>query len=506
MPVQAANNVIQDGDSLAAVDLGSNSFHLVVARYEHGDLRVIDRLREVVRMAMGLKPDGTLEPDRHKLALACLARFGQRLRELPSSRVRAVATNTVRRLRAPRAFLLTAETALGHPIEVVSGREEARLIYLGVAHGVPASRHRRLVVDIGGGSTEFIIGQQLQAQETESVQMGCVASTLRFFADGKVTRKRWQKALTDIELELQQFAADYRAIGWSEAIGSSGTVRALGAVCRAMGSEQGITRECLSKVCDHIIDAGEMERIELPSLSDERKPIIAGGALILDAVFRSLGIEQMRVCDTAMRDGLLYDMLGRAEHRDPRVQSIDAFARRYNVDERHARRVEGTALGLFDQVMVAWNLGATHRDWLSWAARVHEVGLAIAHSQHQLHGAYLIANSDLYGFARQEQQVLAFIVRAQRRGVPLDELNALPERLAGPASRVAVLLRLGALLHRGRTADSFPDIRLKAGDRTLKLTLPRTWLDTHPLTRADLEQERKHMSKLGIRLLLVAAD
>ena len=236
MPVQPANNMIKDGDSLAAVDLGSNSFHLVVARYEHGDLRVIDRLREVVRMAMGLRPDGTLEPDRHKLALACLARFGQRLRELPSGRVRAVATNTVRRLRSPRAFLLTAETALGHPIEVVSGREEARLIYLGVAHGVPASRNRRLVVDIGGGSTEFIIGQGLQAQETESLQMGCVASTLRFFADGKVTRRRWQKALTEIEMELQQFAADYRAIGWGEAIGSSGTVRALGAVSRAMGA------------------------------------------------------------------------------------------------------------------------------------------------------------------------------------------------------------------------------------------------------------------------------
>jgi len=503
----AANNVINEGDSLAAVDLGSNSFHLVVARYEHGELRVIDRLREVVRMAMGLRPDGTLEPDRHKLALACLARFGQRLRELPSSRVRAVATNTVRRLRSPRAFLLTAETALGHPIEVVSGREEARLIYLGVAHGVPASRHRRLVVDIGGGSTEFIIGQGLQAQETESVQMGCVASTLRFFADGKVTRKRWQKALTDIEVELQQFAADYRAIGWSEAIGSSGTVRALGAVCRAMGrGDHGITRDCLDEVCERIIDAGDMERIALPDLSEERKPIIAGGALILDAVFRSLGIEQMRVCDTAMRDGLLYDMLGRAEHRDPRVQSIDAIARRYNVDERHARRVEGTALALLEQVQVAWNLGATHRDWLSWAARVHEVGLAIAHSQHQLHGAYLLAHSDLYGFARQEQQVLAFIVRAQRRAVPLDELNTLPERLAGPAIRVAVLLRLGALLHRGRTVEAFPDIRLKAGERTLKLTLSRSWLDGHPLTRADLEQERKHLTKVGIRLLLVAAD
>ncbi|MFN7552338.1 MAG: exopolyphosphatase, partial [Pseudomonadota bacterium] len=205
------SSILQEGDSLAAVDLGSNSFHLVVARYEHGDLRVIDRVRETVRMALGLRPDGTLDPERHRRALSCLARFGQRLRDLPPERVRAVGTNTVRRLRNPRAFLLPAETALGHPISVVPGRAEARLIYRGVAHGLPRSRERRLVVDIGGGSTEFIIGCEFAALETESLQMGCVASTLRFFDDGKLTRKRWQRAQTEIEVELQQFAAAYRA-------------------------------------------------------------------------------------------------------------------------------------------------------------------------------------------------------------------------------------------------------------------------------------------------------
>jgi exopolyphosphatase/guanosine-5'-triphosphate,3'-diphosphate pyrophosphatase len=491
---------IRDGDSLAAVDLGSNSFHLVVARWDHGEIRIIDRLRDTVRMAMGLRPDGSLEPERNRRALACLARFGQRLADLPSGRVRAVATNTVRRLKAPRAFLLTAETALGHPIEVVSGREEARLIYLGVAHGLPQSRNRRLVVDIGGGSTEFIIGQGFEPRATESLQMGCVASTLRFFAEGKITRKRWERARTEIEVELQQFAADYRGMGWSESVGSSGTARALGSIGNALGHGEDITPSGLEEIRERLIDAGDVERVKLPGLSDDRRPVIAGGAVILDTVFAALGIARMRVCDTAMREGLLYDLVGRAEHRDPREASMNGLARRYGVDAGQAARVERTALGLFDQVASEWELDDEHRSWLVWCARVHEIGLAIAHSQHHVHGAYLIGNSDLFGFTSQEQQALAVVIRAQRRAIPVENLNTLPERLARPAARIVILLRLAALLHRSRRPEQLPKIALTASDRALKLALPQQWLDAHPLTRADLEQERKHLAELNQRL------
>ncbi len=501
----ATNAEVAEGESLAAVDLGSNSFHLVVARHEHGELRVIDRLRDTVRMAQGLRADGTLEPERNRRALTSLARFGQRLRELPSARVRAVATNTVRALRSPRAFLLTAETALGHPIEVVSGREEARLIYLGVAHGIPPSRFRRLVVDIGGGSTEFIIGVGMDPLETESVQVGCVASTLRFFGDGKLTSKRWQRAQTEIEVEFQQFSAAYLSRGWSEAVGSSGTVRALGAICQGLdGGDAGIQRDTLDEVCQRIVAAGEIARIKLPSLSDERRAVIAGGALVLQSVFRSLGLQRMRACETAMREGLLYDLLGRAGHSDPREASVTALARRYGADAAQAARVETTALALFAQVKTNWELDDTHRDWLIWCCRVHEIGLAIAHSQHHVHGAYLLAHSDLFGFTRQEQQTLAFIVRAQRRAVPLAELNALPERLAEPAGRLAVLLRLAALLHRGRTGEVPPRMTLKAGDKLLRLALPKDWLGTHPLTGADLETERKYLDEMRLKLQVVA--
>ena len=496
-----AHSDIHDGELLAAVDLGSNSFHMVVARYEHGEPRVIDRLRDSVRLAAGLRADGTLEPNRRDKALEWLARFGQRLRALSSKRVRAVATNTVRRLAQPASFLGPAEQALGHPIEVVSGREEARLIYLGVAHGIPESPHRRLVIDIGGGSTEFIIGQHFEALEKESLQMGCVASTLRFFRDGKLTQKRWKQAQTEIAVELQQFAADYRTQGWGDTIGSSGTIKAIGSVMQTAGwCDTGVTWSGLERMRDAVLDCGSIERLRLPGLAEERAGVLPGGLAILEAAFVALDLKQMRICDTAMREGLLYDMIGRAEHRDPRAASIAALAQRYAVDRGHAARVEQTALALFDQVSDDWQLGSAERDWLSWAARIHEIGLAIAHSQHHVHGAYIIENSDLAGFARHEQQVLAAILRSHRRKPDEAVLRALPERLRRPTARVTTLLRLAVLLQRGRAADPAPPIELAADDKLVQLRLARSWLDAHPLTRADLEQERDYLKQFDLKL------
>ena len=498
---------IRNGELLAAVDLGSNSFHLVVARYEHDDLRVIDRLRDSVRLAAGLRADGTLEEGRRDKALACLARFGQRLRVLPHERVRAVATNTVRRLAVPASFLGPAEEALGHPIEIVSGREEARLIYLGVAHGIPESSDRRLVIDIGGGSTEFIIGQHFEAIEKESLQMGCVASTLRFFDDGKLSAKRWHRAQTEIAVELQQFAADYRAQGWSETIGSSGTVKAIGSVAQAAGwCDTGITRVALWRIRDAIIACGSIDKLRLPGLAEDRVGVFAGGVAILEACFAALDIKEMRVCETAMREGLLYDMIGRAEHRDPRTASIDALALRYAVDRGHASRVEETALALYEQVGVDWQLNRDAFDWLTWAARIHEIGLAIAHSQHHLHGAYIIENSDLAGFARHEQQVLAAILRSHRRKPDPAVIASLPERLRRPAARVTALLRLAVLLQRARAAEPLPRFELRIDDKALQLRLPSAWLDQHPLTRTDLDQERDYLKHLDVKLQVKADE
>ena len=492
---------IRDGELMAAVDMGSNSFHIVVARMEHGEPRVIDRLRDTVRMAAGLRADGSLDAAHRTRALACLARFGQRIAGLPSMRVRAVATNTVRRLASPQTFLTAAEAALGHPIEIVSGREEGRLIFLGAAHDLPASREPRLVIDVGGGSTEFIIGKDFDALRTESVQVGCIASTLRFFPDGKYTAKRWRQAQTDIAVELQQFAEDYRALGWGEAVGSSGTAKAIGSIVQANGwSDQGITASALGKLRDAIIDAGDAGNLRLAGLAEDRVSIIAGGTAILEAIFSMFALEQMTVCETAMREGLLYDLVGRAMHGDPRAGSIAALASRYGVDRAQAARVHHAAIELFDQVASAWGLGHIERDMLGWAADIHETGLAIAHSLHHVHGAYIVAHSDLAGFTRQGQQALAAIVRSHRRKPDRTGIDALPERLRTPVRKVTALLRLAALLERARTPEPLPPLHLSVDDRTLRLDLPERWLQQHPLTRADLDQERDQIKHLDLKL------
>ncbi|MET0581627.1 MAG: exopolyphosphatase [Pseudoxanthomonas sp.] len=499
-PASAVSPPLQDGDQLAAVDIGSNSFHMVVARYTLGQLRVVDRLRETVRMADGLDGKGGLSSAARQRGLECLARFGQRIRDIPSLRVRALATNTVRQLASPQSFLVPAETALGHAIEVVSGREEARLIYLGVAHAQPPKPgQQRLVIDIGGGSTEFIIGRGFEQIERESLQVGCIASTRRFFPGGKLSKKRWKEALTEIGAEFQQFAGLYRALGWQEALGSSGTHKAIGEICAAMKLTKGaITAEALPQVRERLLQADHIDRIELPGLSNDRRPIIAGGVLVLEAAFEALGLQRLMVSKAAMREGILYDMLGRGSENDPRDASVSSLTQRYGVDEAQVARVEGTAMRLFEQVADNWALDDDDARQLGWAARLHEIGLAVAHSQYHVHGAYLIENSDIAGFSRQEQQVLGALVRTHRRGVPKSAFDALPDRLLLSARRKAALLRLAVLLHRAHDAEPIPKLEATGNGDALQLVMSKKWIDARPLLRADLIGEPQDMAGLGV--------
>jgi len=496
-----SSSPVKDGDQIAAVDLGSNSFHMVVARYSQGQLRVIDRLRETVRMADGLDGRGGLSEEARLRALECLERFGQRIRDLPHHHVRALATNTVRRLSSPRAFLTPGEAALGHPIEVISGREEARLIYLGVAHAQPPKEDQhRLVIDIGGGSTEFIIGRGFNPVERESIQVGCIASTRRFFPGGKLSKKRWKDALTEIAGELQQFATLYRDLGWQEAIGSSGTSKAIGEICAAMKLTKGaVTAEALPQVRDRLLQVERIEDIDLPGLSGDRRPIIAGGVLILEAAFQALGIERMMVSKAAMREGILYDMIGRGGQNDVREAAVAAQMRRYDVDTRQAQRVEATALSMFEQVRAAWKLEDMDAELLSYAARLHEIGLAVAHSQYHVHGAYLLEHSDISGFSRQEQLFLSALVRTHRRNVPKSAFEALPDRRLAAAKRTAALLRLAVLLHRAHEAQPIPKLDVSVEGEQLSLVLDKEWIEQRPLLRADLLDEPDHMTGLGVK-------
>lgn len=493
---------LHDGDLLAAIDLGSNSFHMVVARYVLGQLRVVDRLKEPVRLAEGLDAKGGLDPAVRDRALECLARFGQRVRDIPPQRVRAIATNTVRRLTVPQAFLMPAESALGHAIEVVAGREEARLIYLGVAHAQPPRPgDLRLVIDIGGGSTECIVGSGFEAIERESVQLGCVATTRRFFGDGTLSAERWREALAEVTTQFQQFASAYRALGWQEELGTSGTIKAIGGICAEMKLTKGaVSAEALPLVRDRLLLAGHVDDIDLPGLSKERRPVIAGGLLVLEAAFDALGLKRMQVSKAAMREGVLYDMLDRGGAHDPREASVEALMQRYGIDRTQAARVEGTALRLFDQVAPAWSLETDDRLMLSRAARLHELGLAIAHSKYHVHGAYVIEQSDIAGFSRQQQQFLAALVRTHRRTIPKAPFDVLPDRLMAQVRRSTALLRLAVLLHRAHEADPIPRLDARADGDALTVTLARRWLDARPLLKADLVAEPEMVERIGIAL------
>ncbi len=489
-------------DVLAAVDLGSNSFHMVVARYAQGQLAIVDRLREMVRLAAGLDEHGRLNREATMRALACLERFGQRLRDMKAERVRVVGTNTLRKAKRKGAFLDRAREALGHPIEIISGVEEARLIYLGVSHTTPSDGGRRLVVDIGGGSTEMIIGEGLDARRLESLYMGCVSLSARHFGDGVITEKRMKRARTEVQLEIEPVMARFSRSEWETAFGASGTMRAAADALVARGTGRGgIDREGVQWLLGECLKAGEIGKLRLPGLAAERQEIMPGGLAIMIEIFDMLGIDSMRVADGALREGLLYDLVGRLTDEDARARSVRSLEARFHVDAAQAGRVEATALEFLSQVRDAWTLDDPLAEpALGWAARLHEVGLDIAHSHYHKHGAYLLANADLPGFPREEQQLVAAIVGSHRRKLNLAQLQDLVPPWHLKAEFLTVLLRLAVLLHRGRGPRALPPIQIKAKERSLAVLFPKGWLAEHPLTAADLEQEVGYLQAAGFRL------
>jgi exopolyphosphatase/guanosine-5'-triphosphate,3'-diphosphate pyrophosphatase len=488
--------------TVAAVDLGSNSFHMIVAQPVGGQLRIIDRMRETVRLANGLDGRNQLSADARERALACLQRFGQRLRAMPPGSVRVVGTNTLRKARNVREFLEAASSALGHPVEVIAGREEARLIYLGVSHSLPDSGHNHLVIDIGGGSTEVIIGKRFDALHRESLFMGCVSFSEAYFPKGAVSEAAMTQAVLAARLELEPVEGEYRRIGWDDTVGASGTVRAVAQVAKEMGwGGDGITLEALRQLRAALVRAGNVGKLELKGLKDDRRPVLAGGVAVLIALFESLGIDRMQVSDWALREGLLFDLVGRIRHEDVRERTIVALTGQYYADMAQAQRVRRTALRLLNQVIRDWSLGSEEDgNLLAWAAELHEIGLAVAHASHHKHAAYLIANSDLPGFSREEQRLLAAVVRAHRRKLPLAELKELPAAESVRALRLAVLLRLAVALHRSRSDAPLPEVALSANDKGARLAFPAGWLDAHPLTRADLEVEAEFLKAAKVRL------
>ena len=487
---------------VAAVDLGSNSFHMKVARVIDGELQVVDRMREMVRLAAGLDDRNRLDKKTVTRALDCLRRFGQRLRDIPPASVRVVGTNTLRRARESRDFLAEAESALGHPIEIIAGREEARLIYLGVSRSGTQSDEQCLIVDIGGGSTELIIGCADTPLNMESLYMGCVSFSRRFFPNGKIRRRHFKAAQLAAAQELEPIEAQYRKVGWESVVGTSGTIRATEAIVRHNGwSGNGITAQSLQTLKQELIQAGSVEKIDMPGSQRERAPVFPGGLAILIAVFERLGVKRMVTSDGALREGVLFDLLGRLGEEDIREKTIQNLWSRFRVDTDQAARVAKTTEYLHTQVASAWKLRKRrYADCLSWAARLHEIGLDVAHSQYHKHGAYLLHNADMPGFSRQEQALTAMLVRSHRRKLSLDELRQLAAPKFERALYLCIILRLAVLLRRSRSSSPLPDIVAVAESGVLDLTFPSGWLEAHPLTAFELEEEAACLKRAEFEL------
>lgn len=481
---------------LASVDLGSNSFRLLVVDVEAssaGDqLRLIDQIKETVRLGAGLDHDQVLSRTARQRALETLARFAERLRGFDPDSVRAVATNTFRVARNAEAFLREASRTLGFPIEVIAGREEARLIYLGASRSLPLDNRARLIVDIGGGSTECIVGVGQEPKRRESVQLGCVSLTRAFFANGRIT----PQAMRDARLHCGELLAGhvraFRQVGWDEAIGTSGTAKALWQVGQAELGVDAITPDSLARLEKRVLEAGAVSALRLRGLKPEREPVFSAGLAIMQSIFEEFGIERMTYCDSALREGILYDLVGRAAGADRREITISNLVERYRLDDAHGRQVAAVARELLSQLQPG---GADPHalQLLEWAARIREIGAFIAHADAHKHGSYIVRHADLPGFSGQEQLQLAALVLGQSGG-----LRKLRETIPDPGLWPSVLcLRLAVILQRRRDGRPTP-IRLKGRPDGWTLELDRRWAADHPLTDQSLAREVATWREIGV--------
>lgn len=483
---------------LAAVDLGSNSFHMVVAEELGSEIRLLDRLREGVRLAEGLREDGTLDPLVEKRAIDCLARFGQRLRGIRPERVRVIGTNTLRQASAAEGFVQAIENTLGFPLEIVAGREEARLVYLGVSHSLAVdANERRLVIDIGGGSTELIAGQGFIPHHRESLHFGCVASSRAYFPDDLITAVACERLEKRVRMAVDPMLEEFTGHGWDQAVGSSGTVKAIARVLSENGQGTRITRDGMHWLRQQLLQLGSVRALNrLKGLKADRAPVFAGGFMILYGLFEALNIREMRFSEGALREGAIYDLLGRIHQEDTRELSIVSLQERFHSQVLRNRGVLAWAEHFFAAARESWSLDGANQQWLQWAALTHDIGLDIAHSGFHKHGEYIWRNADLAGFSRREQGVVAALLRVQRKRLPQQTFFAtlgIVSEDVQTVQRLAVLLRLAILFQRDAQL-SRSDLGVQIAGKDLRFVLPAQVARSMPLLLADLEQEQENIA------------
>lgn len=481
-----------DEELLAAIDMGSNSFHLAIARVDHGEVKKVASMSEKVQLAAGLDENKNLTEAAQQRGLACLARFVGRLSSVESNRLRIVATNALRQAKNGHEFIQKAAEILPKPIEIIAGREEARLIYLGVSHTM-ANSGRRLVIDIGGGSTELIIGEEFEPIHTESLQMGCVAYTKAYFNDGEISLKNFDRTVVAARKQLSGIANTYKNAGWDTVVGSSGTIKACRQIAVNMGwsdEKENLTREGLEKLKEKLLKYKHISEMEFSGLKEDRRAVLPAGIAILSAIFEVLNIDKLVYSDGALREGVMYDLLGRFQHEDIRDRSVQALIGRYSADQKQAQRVVDTAQQLFNSVAHKLDLNSDESDLLRRAAYLHEIGLAISHSGYHRHGAYLLQHSDIAGFSQIDQNHLSHLVAHHRRKLRSEVKNDVLKVGGIKLVYLCLILRLAVLLNHSRSDEMLPAIELTIQDEQqwqLKVSGDaKQW----PLLVADLHDEQ----------------
>lgn len=494
---------IANQDTYAAIDLGSNSFHLLVATIKMGQLQQIDKVKQMVRLAAGLDQHKNIKPESLEAAFQCLRMFAQRIRNIPEQNVKIVGTNTLRVAKNSEQFISQAEQILGREVAIISGREEARMLYLGVAQTMSERLSKKLVMDIGGGSTEIIIGKGFEALKRESLHMGCVSFTQRYFANGKITNKKWHKAYTQAMQELLPIAKSYRQKLWQHAIGASGTMRAAAAILhQQQWAASGISYSGVEQLIDNCLQLGSIDKLQnLSGLSERRRPVFIGGLAIIKALMDTFKIEHISVSGGALREGLVYSMCGQDKNQQQVSQrAIQKLCSQFDIDRKQSQRVASNAQRLLSHC--PQSLKAADRLLLDNAIHLHELGLSIAHSQFNKHGAYIVRYADLPGFSRQQQLLISHLVYYHRRNLISEADSELSQQQWQRILPLLMCLRLAVIFSRDRELHHPPIEQFSIQPDNFQLLLDDDWLHRHPLIQADLLEEIKYWQQIGIEFKL----
>ncbi|QGM80956.1 exopolyphosphatase [Otariodibacter oris] len=489
----------------AAIDLGSNSFHMIIARIVNGSIQILSRIKRRVRLAEGLDENNVLSQEAINRGVACLSLFAQRLMGFSAENVKVVGTYTLRSAVNNQDFLDQARSVFPFPIEIISGEEEAKLIYSGVSHTQP-EKGRKLVVDIGGGSTEMTIGDNFIPLRAESRHMGCVSYGIRFFPNGELTKEHFEQAYFSALKTIEDLSEEYRQLGWNHVLGSSGTIKTVSKVLIANGYRDGfITEIRLKRVIDRCLKFDNLNQIELKGLIEERADVLVPGLAILLALFHTFHIHSMRYSDGALREGVMYGLEKQFQVNDIRQRTAEGLAEQFNIDPIQAEKVKETAIILFDQIKVWHNKKqiAELKAILSWASLLHEAGISINHNYFHRHSAYIVANSDLPGFDIEQKHLLATLIRYHQKSFKTTDIRKLNRFQHQDVLVLLRIFRLAVILNRSRQATHSPEkLRLNIFEDAWNLSFEPDFLIQNPLLLNDLEEEQILLSRIQLNLFI----